>query len=67
VPLSSALNAVLFAVIGIALFAAAFVLVAKALPGNLWRKALEESNLYAAIILAAIALALGWIVAAAVH
>lgn len=66
-PLSSALNAVLFAVVGIALYAVALVLVARALPGNLWRKAVDEGNLYAAIVLAAVALALGWIVAGAVH
>ena len=66
-PLSSTINALLFACIGIIVFAVAFIVIAKALPGDLWRQALIEKNLQAAIILAGIALALGWIVAAAVH
>jgi hypothetical protein len=37
------------------------------LPGHLWRRAVEEQSLPAAIVLAGVALALGWIVAAAVH
>jgi putative membrane protein len=67
VPLSSTINALLFASIGIIVFAVAFIIIAKALPGDLWRQALIEKNLQAAIILAGIAIALGWIVAAAVH
>jgi len=67
VPLSSTINALLFACVGIIVFAVAFIIIAKALPGDLWRQALIEKNLQAAIILAGIALALGWIVAAAVH
>ena len=66
-PLSSTINALLFACVGIIVFAVAFIIIAKALPGDLWRQALIEKNLQAAIILAGIALALGWIVAAAVH
>jgi uncharacterized membrane protein YjfL (UPF0719 family) len=67
VPLSSTINALLFASISIIVFAVAFIIIAKALPGDLWRQALIEKNLQAAIILAGIAIALGWIVAAAVH
>jgi putative membrane protein len=67
VPLSSTINALLFASIGIIVFAVAFIIIAKALPGDLWRQALIEKNLQAAIILAGIAIALGRIVAAAVH
>lgn len=66
-PLSSSINALLFALIGIVVFTVAFIIVAKALPGDLWREALIEKNQQAAVILAGIALALGWIVAAAVH
>ena len=66
-PLSSTINALVFALIGIIVFAVGFIIIAKALPGDLWRQALIEKNLQAAIILAGIAIALGWIVAAAVH
>ena len=59
----SFLNAIAFAVAGIGLFAVSFRLLSRAL----WRQAIEERNLAAAIVLAAVALALGWIIAAAVH
>jgi uncharacterized membrane protein YjfL (UPF0719 family) len=65
--IASILNAVLFAVVGIIVFAAGLVIVARALPGNLWKQALVDHNLHAAIVLAGIALAIGWIVASAVH
>jgi uncharacterized membrane protein YjfL (UPF0719 family) len=67
VSLSSFLNALGFALVGIVVFAIALVALGKALPGDLWRQALIEKNVHAAIILAGVALALGWIVAAAVH
>jgi uncharacterized membrane protein YjfL (UPF0719 family) len=59
----SFLNAIAFGAIGILLFAVSFRLLTR----NLWRQALEERNVSAAIIVAAVALALGWIIAAAVH
>ena len=63
----SMLNAIVFAVVGMALFAAGFGVMTRLLPGNLWKRVLEDREWGAAIILGAVALALGWIVAAAVH
>jgi uncharacterized membrane protein YjfL (UPF0719 family) len=65
--IQSLLNAVVFAAIGILLFGCALVLLGRLLPGNLWKQALLEHNMPAAVVLAAIALACGWIIAAAVH
>lgn len=65
--LGALLNAILFALVGVLIFALALIVVARALPGDLWRQALVEKNTPASIVLAGIALALGWIVAAAVH
>jgi uncharacterized membrane protein YjfL (UPF0719 family) len=65
--IASMLSAVLFALLGIVIFAVGLLVVARAMPGNLWRQAVVEHNLHAAIVLAGIALAMGWIVAAAVH
>ena len=65
--ISSIANALGFALAGIIMFAIALAIVGRVLPGNLWQQALVEKNLHAAIILAGVALALGWIVAAAVH
>jgi cytochrome bd-type quinol oxidase subunit 1 len=67
VTLLSLVNALLFAVIGVIVFAVSLVVVARTLPGNLWKQALVEKNLYAAIVLAGVAMALGWIIASAVH
>jgi putative membrane protein len=60
-------NAILFAAIGILLYGWALVILGRLLPGNLWKQALTDHNMAAAVILAAVALSLGWIVAAAVH
>jgi uncharacterized membrane protein YjfL (UPF0719 family) len=57
------LNAIAFAAVGIVLFALSFRLLTR----KFWRQAVEERNVSVAIILAAVALALGWIIAAAVH
>ncbi len=65
--LSSLGNAIVFALVAIAVFALAVAFMARALPGNLWQRAIEEDNLGAAILLGAVMLALGWIVAAAFH
>jgi uncharacterized membrane protein YjfL (UPF0719 family) len=56
-----------FAVSGVGLFAITFVILGKFLPGQLWRQAVDEGSVAAAIVLAGVALAVGWIVAAAVH
>lgn len=65
--LSTILNDLVFILVGVVAFSLALVIVGRAMPGNLWKQALEERNLHAAVLLAGIALALGWIVAAAVH
>jgi uncharacterized membrane protein YjfL (UPF0719 family) len=56
-----------FAALGFLAYGAGLALLARVLPGNPWRSAVEEKNVAAAILLAGIALGLGWIVAAAVH
>lgn len=60
-------NALAYAVTGVVVYVVALTLVAHWLPGDLWLQAVREGKLGAAIVLAAIALALGWIIAAAVH
>jgi uncharacterized membrane protein YjfL (UPF0719 family) len=60
-------NALVFVVVGIVVFVCALLAVTRTLPGDLWNEALRKQNIGASILLAAIALALGWIVAAAVH
>jgi len=59
-------NAVVFAVAGILVFTGALLLLLRVLPGQLWSRMLE-GNMAAALVVAALTLAIGWIVAAAVH
>jgi|tagenome__1003787_1003787.scaffolds.fasta_scaffold20539971_1 uncharacterized membrane protein YjfL (UPF0719 family) len=59
-------NAVFFAVAGIVIFAIALLTLLRVLPGQLWSRALE-GNMAAALIVGTLILAVGWIVAAAVH
>lgn len=60
-------NALAFVVVGIVVFVCALLVVTRALPGDLWDEALKKQNVAASVVLAGVALALGWIVAAAVH
>jgi uncharacterized membrane protein YjfL (UPF0719 family) len=64
---ASLFNAIVFLAIGILAFGVTLLYLGRVMPGNLWRQAIEEKNLGAAIILAGMALGLGWIIAAAVH
>lgn len=61
------LNGVIFAVLGVIVFAVAFAVLAKAAPFDLWKEIVHEHNVAAAILAGAVALGLCWIVAAAVH
>ena len=65
--LASLASAVLFAAVAIFLFSLALIVVFRSLPGDLWRKTVHENQLGPAILAAAITLALGWIIASAVH
>ena len=60
-------NALAYAITGVVVYAVALLLVLRWLPGDLWSEAVREGKLGPAIVVAATALALGWVVAAAVH
>lgn len=64
---SNILAAVVFGVLGIALFAVAFVLVDKLTPGRLWDQLCHERGTPLAIFLGAVMLGLAIIIAAAIH
>ncbi len=61
------LNAVIFAVLGIVVFVAAFAIVAKLAPFDLWKEIVHEHNVAAGIFAGAVALGLCWIIAATMH
>ncbi len=61
------LNAILFATLGIAVFAVAAAILSKLAPFNLWQQLTQERNLAVAIFAGAVALGLCWIIAATMH
>ena len=64
--LTNLLAAVLWSFLGIAIFAAAFVLVDRLTPGTMWKELIEEHNTAVAIVMGAIAIGIAIIIAAAV-
>ena len=65
--MANLLNALLFAVLGIVIFAFAFWIIDKMTPYHLWREVVEDKNVALAILVGAVALGMCIIIAAAVH
>jgi putative membrane protein len=63
---SNAIAAVVFALLGITVFIASFVIVDRLTPYTLWKEIIEEHNTALAILIGAIALGMSIIVAAAI-
>ena len=60
-------GSVLYALIGVGVFWICFVLVDKLTPFRLWDELVEKQNIALAIVVGAMCIAIGLIVAAAVH
>jgi len=67
VQLNNVVNAIVYAAIGIVIFAGAFLVLDKVTPYNLWKEIVQEHNLALAILLGAMSLGICVIIAAAVH
>ena len=67
VQLTNVVNAIVYAAIGIVIFAGAFLVLDKVTPYNLWKEIVQEHNLALAILLGAMSLGICVIIAAAVH
>jgi len=61
------LNALVYSTLGIAVFLAAFAIVDKITPYDLWREIVESKNVALAIMVGAMSLGMCIIIAAAVH
>jgi putative membrane protein len=61
------IGSILFALIGVAIFAVCFVIIDKLTPYHLWREIIEKRNVALAIVVGSMCIAIGMIVAAAVH
>ena len=60
-------GSILFALIGVLVFWISFVIVDKITPYDLWAEIVEKKNVALAIVVGAMCLAIGMIVAAAIH
>jgi putative membrane protein len=60
-------GSILYAVIGVLIFWIAFIIVDKVTPYRLWEEICEKKNMALAIVVGSMAIAIGLIVAAAIH
>lgn len=60
-------NSVLFALLGVILFVATFLVIDKVTPYHLWKELVEKQNTALAIVVGFFALGICVIVAAAIH
>ena len=60
-------NALIYALAGIAIFALAFIIVDKCTPYDLWKEINEDRNIALAILVGAMSLGMCIIIAAAIH
>jgi putative membrane protein len=67
IQLTNVVNAVVYAAIGIVIFALAFLVIDKVTPYNLWKEIVQEHNTALAILLGAMSLGICVIIASAVH
>lgn len=61
------LGSILYALIGVLVFWISFVIIDKLTPYKLWDQIVEEKNMALAIVVAAMCISIGLIVAAAIH
>ena len=61
------LGSILFALIGVGVFWLCFVIIDKITPYDLWAEIIEKKNVALAIVVVSMCIAIGMIVAAAVH
>jgi putative membrane protein len=61
------LGSILFALIGVGIFWLCFVIIDKLTPYDLWAEIVERKNVALAIVVAAMCIAIGLIVSAAIH
>ena len=67
IQIGNVVNAVVYAAIGIFIFAAAFLVIDKVTPYNLWKEIVQEHNTALAILLGAMSIGICIIIASAVH
>ena len=67
IQIGSVVNAIVYAAIGIVVFAGAFLVIDKVTPYNLWKEIVQEHNSALAILLGTMSIGICIIIASAVH
>jgi uncharacterized membrane protein YjfL (UPF0719 family) len=67
VEISNVLNALVFAFLGVIIFAVSFLLMELVTPYKLWKEIIDEHNTALAIIVGSMSLGICIIIAAAIH
>jgi len=67
IQIGSVVNAIVYAAIGIVVFAGAFLVIDKVTPYNLWKEIVQEHNTALAILLGTMSIGICIIIASAVH
>ena len=65
--ISTLLNAVIYAALGILIFFVAFVVIDKMTPYHLWNEIVQDKNVALAVLIGAMSIGMCIIIAAAVH
>jgi putative membrane protein len=60
-------GSILYALIGVGIFWICFLIIDKLTPYDLWGEIIEKKNLALAVVVAAMCIAVGMIVSAAIH
>lgn len=60
-------GSILYALIGVGIFWICFLIIDKLTPYDLWAEIIEKKNLALAVVVAAMCIAIGLIVSAAIH
>ena len=67
IQISNVVNAIVYAAIGIVVFAGAFLIIDKVTPYNLWKEIVQEHNTALAVLLGTMSIGICIIIASAVH
>ncbi|HLG95355.1 MAG TPA: DUF350 domain-containing protein [Bryobacteraceae bacterium] len=65
--MSNFINAVVYSLLGIAIFVLAFVIIDKLTPYHLWNEIVQDKNIALAVLIGAMSIGMCIIIAAAVH
>ena len=60
-------NALIYSVLGIIVYAAAFQMILKGLPGDVWHELRDKGNIAVAIVAGAVALGVAFIIGSSFH